>query len=238
MQQIQKTARLAGVLYLFSAIAVGVPLIYVPTVLVIPGNPTATANKVLAHEVLFRWCMLGELAGAIAFLFMVRALYRLLFRVNERQASLMVTLVIISLPMTFLNVLSEIASLTLLHGPTFLSVIGQAQRNALAMFFLGLHGDGANLTNIFWGLWLFPFGVLVWRSGFIPRVLGAWLVLNGVALVTVSLTALFLPAELNIVNRLATLPELGELWIMAWLLIVGVKTPIPSSDGIANPADR
>jgi len=238
MQQIQKTARLAGAMYLFSAIAVGVPLIYVPTVLIIPGNATETANNILAHEVLFRECMLSELVGAIAFLFVARALYRLLFKVNERQASLMVMLVIISLPMTFLNVLNEIASLTLLHGTTFLSVVGQAQRNALAMFFLGLHGQGANLTNVFWGLWLFPFGALVWKSGFIPRVLGAWLVLNGIALVTVSLTALFLPAELNIVKNLAILPELGELWIMAWLLIVGVKTSVPDNNAMAKVPDR
>ena len=238
MQPSRRTARRAGALYLLSAIAEGLPLIYVPIALVVSGDAAATARNLLAHQAIFRLCMLSELAGAIVFLFAVRALYQLLSSVSEKQASLMVVLVLVSLPMTFLNVLNEIATLTLLQGFPFLSVFGQAQRDTLAMFFLGLHADGANLCNVFWGLWLFPLGVLVWRSGFIPRALGAWLVLNGVALVTVSLTAVFLPAELTLVNRLAILPELGELLIMAWLLIVGVKAAAPEGAAAATIADR
>jgi hypothetical protein len=91
------------------------------------------------------------------------------------------------------------------------------------MLFLGLHGDGVQLANIFWGLWLFPFGLLVIRSRFIPRILGAWLILNGVALVGVSLTALLHPASVDIANRIAIVPELGELWIMVWLIFLGVR---------------
>lgn len=225
MNSTQKTARIAGGLYLLSAATAGVPLIYVPSTLIVSGNAAETANKILASEMSFRACIISELIGAIIFIFMVRVLYRLLSGVNKTHASLMVVLVLISVPITFLNVLNEIAALTLLHGDEFLSVFDKPQRDALAMLFLGLHGDGANLANIFWGLWLFPFGVLVMRSGFLPRILGVLLILNCFALVAVSLTALLLPAYLDVVNRSAIIPELGELWMMAWLLIKGVRAP-------------
>lgn len=225
MHSARKTARMAGALYLLSAVAAGIPLIYIPSALIIPGNAVATAGKILASETLFRVCMVSELAGAILLFILVRILYRLLNQVNRTQASLMVSLVAISIPITFLNVLNEIAALTLLQGATFLSAFDQAQRDALALMFLGLHGDGVNLANIFWGLWLLPFGSLVIRSRFFPRILGVLLLLNGCALVAVSLTRLLLPAYLDLANRLAMVPELGELWMMVWLMVKGVRVP-------------
>ena len=223
MNSAQKTARIAGALYLLSAAAAGVPLIYIPTALIVDGNAAATAHNILASETIFRACIVSELIGAIVFIFLVRALYRLLSGVNKTHASLMVTLVLVSVPITFLNVLNEIAALTLMHGAYSLSVFDNSQRDALAMLFLGLHGDGANVANIFWGLWLLPFGVLVMRSGFFPRILGLWLIADCFALVAVSLTGLLLPSHLNVLNRVAILQELGELWMMAWLLIRGVR---------------
>ena len=181
----------------------------------------------------FRLCMVSELMGAVVFIFMVRALYRLLSGVNKTHASLMVILALASVAITFVNVLNESAALTLLHGANYPSVFDKPQRDALALLFLGSHGDGANIANIFWGLWLFPFGVLVWRSGFFPPILGAWLIGDGFALMAVSLTGLLLPAHLNIVNRIATLPELGELGMMAWLLIKGVR--VAPASGYATP---
>jgi hypothetical protein len=212
-------------LYLISAAAAGVPLIYVPGKLIIADNATATADKVLTFEVPFRICMVSELTGAILLLFVVRILYQLLNEIDKGQASLMVTFVLISVPITFLNVLNDVAVLALLHGGTFLSVFNGAQRNALALMFLGLHAAGANLANIFWGLWLFPFGSLVLRSRLFPRVLGALLILNGCALIAVSLTQLLLPAYSDLVARLAIVPELGELWMMVWLIVKGVRVP-------------
>ena len=223
----RRTARIAGALYLLSAVAAGMPLIYLSSKLIAPDDAAKTAGNILASEASFRACMVSELTGAIMFIFVVRALYRLLGEVNKTLASLMVTLVLISVPITCLNVLNEVVALRLLHGNSFLGIVDHAQRDALALLFLNLHGDGASLANIFWGLWLFPFGTLVMRSEFIPRILGALLILNGVALVVVSLTALMLPTHLDSVSRYAVIPELGELWMMAWLLIKGVR-PLPS----------
>ena len=151
-----RTARIAGALYLLSAAAAGVPLIYFSSTLVVPDDAAKTAGNILASEASFRACMVSELIGAITFIFVVRALYRLLGEVSKTQASLMVTLVLISVPITFLNVLNEVAALRLLHGDSFLGIVTGAQRDALTLLFLNLHADGVSLANIFWGLWLFP----------------------------------------------------------------------------------
>ena len=116
--------------------------------------------------------MVCELVNAVMFVFVVRALYRLFRGVDERQASLMLTLFLPSVPISFLNVLNEIAALALFRGADYLSVFGEPEREALGMLFIRLHGHGVNLAAIFWGLWLIPFGVLVIRSGFFPKVAG------------------------------------------------------------------
>jgi hypothetical protein len=106
-------------------------------------------------------------------------------------------------------------------------VFDQPQREALGLFFLRLHHHGLIVDQIFWGLWLFPFGLLVMRSRFLPRALGLLLLVNGMAYVAVSVTSLVAPDFLRVVS-LATLPALlGELWIMLWLLIKGVRVPPP-----------
>jgi Domain of unknown function (DUF4386) len=223
MHPTDKAARVAGVLYLVMGLPAVFSLIYVPGKLIVPGNATATAHNILASEMLFRVGIVAELVNAVGFMFVVRALYRLLNGVDQRYASLMVTLFLLSVPISFLNVLNEIAALTLFRGADFLSVFGQQQREALGMLFLRLHGQGINLAAIFWGLWLFPFGVLVMRSGFLPRILGVLLIINCFAYPVVSLTSWLLPSYLQVVDRFATIAELGELWIMLWLLIKGAK---------------
>jgi hypothetical protein len=122
----------------------------------------------------------------------------------------MVTLVLLSVPITFINVLSELAALDLIQGPPFLATIDTPQRDALAMLCLDLHGDGVSLANIFWGLWLLPFGMLVIRSRALPRLIGAWLIADCFGLVAVSLSTLLIPAYVDIVSKLAIPAELGN----------------------------
>ena len=200
-------------------------LIYVPRTLIVPGNATTTANNVLAHETLFRLGILADLISSVIFICLVIALYRLLSGVNKTHASLMVILVLVSVAVGFVNVLNNIAALTLFRGADFLAVFDKPQRDALAMLFLGLHSQGNFVNEIFWGLWLFPFGVLVMRSGFLPRILGVLLIVNCFAYVAASLTWLLLPTY-GVVVFGAVMPALlGELWIMLWLLMKGAKVP-------------
>jgi uncharacterized protein DUF4386 len=99
-------------------------------------------------------------------------------------------------------VLNDAAVLILVRGADFLSVFDKPQRDALAMLFLRIHGQGILAAEIFWGLWLFPLAILVYRSRFLPRFLGVWLIINGFAYVAISLTGLLLPQYEDKVSRL------------------------------------
>jgi hypothetical protein len=223
MHPTDRTARVAGLLYLLMGIPAPFSLIYIPRTLIVPGNATATANNILAHEMLFRFGIASELLSSVAFIFLVMALYRLFSGVNKTHASLMVTLVLVSVAVGFVNVLNNIAALTLFRGGDFLSGFSKGQLDALAMLFLGLHRQGNLINQIFWGLWLFPFGVLVYRSRFLPRILGVLLIPACFGYLAASLTLLLLPSHGTVVSRVAMILGAGELPIMLWLLIMGAK---------------
>ncbi len=201
IKKLKKQARLAGLLYLLASIPAPFGLIYVPGTLIVPGDATATADHVRASETLLRLGIASELIGFIIFIFVVLALYRLFKAVNEKHALAMAILLLVSIPISLLNVLNEIAALVLVSGADFLSALEKGQLDALAYLFLRLHGQGFIVAQIFWGLWLFPFGLLVIRSGFIPRVLGFLLFIAGFAYLADSMTALILPSYRHIVNQ-------------------------------------
>src|SRR5438445_11774978 len=201
MHPTDKAARVAGAVYLSMVVTAPFSLIYIPSTLIVRGNATATASKILSHETLFRLGIVADLITSIIFICVVLALYRLLSGVNKTHASLMVALVLVSVAVGFVNVLNNIAALTLFRGADFLAVFDKPQRDALAMLFLGLHRQGLTIDGIFWGLWLFPFGVLVMRSGFLPRILGVWLIVNCFAYLALSFTGLLLPQHADMVSR-------------------------------------
>jgi hypothetical protein len=200
-------------------------MIYVPSKLIVDGNAAATANNISASETLFRLGIAGELIGQAGFIFVALALYELLKGVNRRHASLMVTLIVVSIPIAFLNELNSIAALVLVRGADFLSIFEKPQRDALAMLFLHLHNHGFGVAEIFWGLWLFPLGLLVYKSRFLPRFLGVWLAIGGFANVILSLTGILLPQYQDKVFTYSQPATLGELVFMLWLIIKGARPP-------------
>ena len=223
MNSTKRQARVAGLLYLLASIPAPFALIYVPNRLIVPGDATATANHLRTSETLFRLGIVSEVFGFIMFIFVVLALYRLFKGVNEKHALAMAILLLVSIPISLLNVLNDIAALILVSGADFLSVFDKGQLDALAYLFLRLHGQGFVVAQIFWGLWLFPFGILVIRSGFIPRFLGYLLFIAGFGYVASSFTSLLLPSYAHAVDQFAGILELGELLIIFWLLIWGAK---------------
>jgi hypothetical protein len=120
-------------------------------------------------------------------------------------------------------VLNDAAALILVRGADFLSVFDKPQRDALAMLFLRLHHEEIVAAEIFWGLWLFPLGILVYRSRFLPRFLGVWLIINGFAYLAMSLTGLLLPRYEDMVSNVTLPALLGEVAFVLWLLIKGAK---------------
>ena len=224
MTLLSKNARVAGFLYILASVVGVVRLMYIPNVLFVSGNATATAANVAAHESLFRWGIVSSLLGAALWLFVPLALYRLLKGVDQTLAVLMVILgSLMQVPLFFCNTVNDVAALLLARGADFLSVFDKPQRDALAMLFLNLHHqlDLASLT--FGGLWLLPFGLLVYRSRFLPRFLGVWLTLAGFAWLAFSLTSLLFPAYGDKAFSITQPIAMGEVATMLWLVIMGAK---------------
>src|SRR6266480_1105981 len=207
MHPLKKAARIAGAIYLSMVITGPFSLIYVPSKLIVRGNAAATADNILAHETMFRLSILADLVGQVIFICIAIALYRLLSGVNKIWAALI-----------------------LFRSADFLAVFDKPQRDALGMLFIRLHSQGILIDEMFWGLWLFPFGLLVYRSGFLPRFIGVWLMINCFGYVVLSVTALFFPAYYETAFKMAQPVLFGELAIMLWLLIKGAKVPtLPSA---------
>jgi hypothetical protein len=223
MNSTKRMARIAGVLYLVNGVTGFFSIIYVPRRVMVPGNAAATAGNVIASERLFRLGIASEVICAVEFIYLLWVLYRLLSGTSKTHASLMVIFGLAFVPIMCMNAVSGIAALTLLRGADFLSVFDQPQRESLAMVFLGLRGYGYDVGWIF-GLWLFHFGVCVWKSRFLPRFLGVLLIAACFGYLAVSLTPLLLPSYANLVGRIANIPlTLGEPAIILWLLIRGAK---------------
>ncbi len=225
MRSTRNPGRFAGLLYVLTSIVGFSAMGYVPGKLIVDGNATATASNIAAHETLFRLGIAGGLIGQAGFIFVALALYDLLKGVNRRQASLMATLILISIPIAFLNELNAIAALILVRGADFLTAFEKPQRDALAMLFINLHGHGFGVAEIFWGLWLFPLALLVYRSRFLPRFLGVWLAIAGFAWVMLSLTGVLLPQYEDKAYTVFQPAFFGEIAFMLWLVIKGAKPP-------------
>jgi hypothetical protein len=225
-----KAAKTAGILYFLTALIAPIGLMYVPGKIIVTGDAAATAERIRSSEWLLRLGIGAELIPQIIAIFVVLALYRLFKPVDKNQAVLMVVLGgLISIPIMFLSVLNEIAALILVNSADYLSVFNRSQLDALAYFFMRLHGQGLVLASVFWGLWLFPFGTLVIRSGFIPRVLGYLLMIAGVGYVVSSFTTLLIPQYSKLVGNIAMVLYSGELPIIFWLLIWGTRLKPTSS---------
>jgi hypothetical protein len=235
MSSLRNPGRQAGFLYLFLVVVAPFALIYIPDKLIVRGNATATANNVLAHETLFRLGIAVGLMSTVIFILLVMALYRLLRGVNQTQASLMAVLALVSSAVGFMNALNNLAALLLFRGADFLTVVEKAQRDALAMLFLRLDFQGDVINEILWGLWLLPLAMLVYRSRFLPRFLGVWLFINGVAYVIISFVGLLLPQYYGVVFNRSFPALLGEMALMLWLVIKGAK-PQPSDAAASVPA--
>jgi len=223
MHPLKKAARVAGAVYLSMIITGPFSLIYIPGKLIVRGNATATAANVLAHDTLFRFGIVAGLFSQVLFICLAIALYRLLADVDKTWARLMVGFVLVAAAVGFVIELNNLGALILFRSGEFLTVFDKAQLDALGMLFIRLHGQGNTIAEIFWGLWLFPFGLLVFRSGFLPRFIGVWLMINCFGYLVLFMTALFFPAYNDKVFLFLQPVLFGELAIMLWLLIKGAK---------------
>ena len=218
-------ARTAGLLYLVVVLMGIVSLAYVPSQTIVPGDAAATVARIIATQPLFR---VGIAAGAlcyVAFALLPFALYRLLGPVNRPAAVLMVALAVISVPLSFVNLTHKLDVLTLVSGASYLQALPPAQLQAQVMLSLAAYGNGILLAKIFWGLWLLPFGYLVFVSGILPRVLGVLLMLGCAGYLVDVAGRLLVPGfPESALASVVTLPaSLGEIGTCLWLLVVGAR---------------
>jgi uncharacterized protein DUF4386 len=223
MDSIKSQARRAGLLYVLASSLAPFAYLYVPGVLLVEGDALATADRVRASENLLRAAIVAELYGVTVLLFAALALYQLFKRVDERTSILMAVLMLVSVPISYVNVLSNIAPLILLKNQAIVAVLDPGQVAAQMTLFLRLHNYGLVVNQIFWGLWLFPMGVLVMRSGFLPRWLGIPLFFAGAGYMINSLGTLLLPSSLRWITENLQILGVGEMPFSLYLLIWGVR---------------
>jgi hypothetical protein len=216
--------RIAGLWYLLLVLLGPLRLIYIPAKLFDFKNVPATVDNIAAHEWLFRIGMVSDLAIAIILIFLTLALFRL-FRAIDAKLAILVVLFGGVLPslIYFINVTTDAGALTIVNGADFLSVFSRAQQEALVVLLLKLHNHQITAAETLWGIWLFPLALLTYRSRFMPRFLGIWLGINGLAYVILSVTG-FLAAQYSATLFKIFQPALlGELAFMLWLVIKGAE---------------
>lgn len=212
-------ARIAGVLYLLM-IPLGIfGIMYVPAALIVSGDAAATANNLLANESLYRLSIFSALLIQIVQIFLVLVLYKLLKYVNKIHAVLMVVFALAAVPIAMLNELNQFAVLLLLGGADYLTLFGADQLHSQVMFFLDLHEHGIFIAQLFWGLWLFPMGYLVFKSGFLPKFIGVLLMIGCFGYL---IDAVIFYLSLDIDVTISGFTFIGEVLLPLWLVIKGV----------------
>jgi hypothetical protein len=221
MNDNRRSARIAGLLYLIVAITAPFGLMVVPARLIVANDATATASLLASHAGMLRLGMLSELFHQALEVFMVLVLYGLFKPVNLTLARQMLVLGLVPIPIVFINVLGEVAAATMASPPGWLAVFDKPQLDAMALLSMNLHATGLQLAAVFWGLWLVPFGLLAWRSGFIPKVFGALVIASAVGYVTGAFTTLIAPQLADALGTPTFLLLLGEPAMILWLALVG-----------------
>ena len=223
IQTERRTARIAGLWYLLLAAGSGYSWFYMAAAYV-EGDAAATTAKILATGSGYLASIAGSVVGQVGFLLLALALYRLFRRTSEPQARLLASFVMVSVPIMFANIVFQAGAYALLTRADFLNVFAASQAKALAMVLVQLHIVGVHIVEVFWGLWLFPFARLAYRSGLFPRILAVLLAVSGGAYVVCSASYLLVPNAFAILERyLSLLEAAGEIPMLVWLLSVGVK---------------
>ena len=222
--ELKKTARLAGLYYLLNVLASIYGMVYVSSKISMAGTPAEAIDNLIANEFLFRTGIYIRLLSSIPWILLALTLYHLLNSVNHYLAKLMFGWMVLSIPIGFIAEAFNISSL-LIANDEILKTVGIIQRQEYAVLLLKISSNIISVSEMFWGLWLLPFGILIFKSGFIPSVLGVLLLLGGAGYILECSSFLLFPSYKSSVSQITLLfGSLGEISIMIWFLIKAVRT--------------
>lgn len=220
-----KTARTAGLIYLMLVISGLIYLVYIPGQLIVRDSASITFENISNSEFLFRLGIVTAIFSSLVFTSLSLILYKLLHKVNETHAIFMVLFVLLSIPISFVNILNKFSVLDLINVAESAQIFSEAELHNQVMFQLGNYSNGVEISQIFWGLWLFPFGYLVYKSGFLPQFLGIFL-MAGCFGYLISFFGGFLFSDFNktLISEFIGIPAaIGEIGTCLWLLIMGAN---------------
>jgi hypothetical protein len=213
-------ALIAGVGLLIMAIAAAFAEIYVYPKLVVSGNATATAQNIIVNKTLFTAAIFGYLVTFVCDLIVTWALYVLLKPVNENLSLLTALFRLVYTVIALGALLNLVTVLRLLNTSNTLTLFSPDQFSAQVMLFLTTFRSNWYFGLLFFGIHLGLLGYLVFRSNYIPKILGVLLVVAGLGYLLTNLKPFLFP-QLNV--DFAEYTFYGELIFMAWLLIKGSK---------------
>jgi Domain of unknown function (DUF4386) len=220
----RQRARLAGALYLFIVVAGTYAEVFVRSTVIVPGDPDATATRMLAAESRYRWAAAGELLMWAFDITVTLLLYELLRPVGKSLALLAAVFRLVAIAVLIQNTMYHFAPLGLLGSAPYMSVLGAEQARALALYSLRMHGMGYNLSLIYFGFHCLLLGYLISRSDFLPRVLGWVLVPAGLGYLINSFAGFVAPSVAGRLFPWVLMPAFfAELALSLWLLAMGVN---------------
>ena len=222
MDSLKRTARIAGILTLLMAVVAPFGMMYVPSTLVVPGDATATANNIVASEGLLR---LGIADNAVVFLIeivLVVMLYVLLKPVSKTWSLVAAFARLGMTTIQGINLFNQFMALQLLGGAAYLNSFEPGQLHALALAFMNAFESVALIWGLFFALHLFVLGALVYKSGYIPRVIGILLLVASLCYLVQSFGTILLPGYDELWSAVG-LVSMVELAFPLWLVIKGVR---------------
>mgnify|MGYP000922645187 CR=1 FL=1 len=221
----KKTARIAGLLYLGVVLTGIFTLMYVPSKLIVTDNELLTYQNITSSEKLFRLGIISGLLCYTFFLFLPLVLYKLLKPINETYAKLMVLFAVLSVPIFFLNVQNEFSILSLIKSEKNKLGVSTEHIQSQVMSYLEQFDNGMRIIHIFSGLWLFPFGYLVFKSGILPKILGVLLMVGcfGYIINFIGYTLIDNYSKIGVSSYISLPASIGEIGTCLWLLIIGAK---------------
>jgi len=228
MNSLNKTARVAGLMYLIYMVVHILANIIGRSNFIVYGDAIETANRILASAWQFRFGIMIDLLGAVLFLLTAWALYVLLKPVNKKIALLFLLLNLCGVVIYSFNLLNQLTALLLLNGDVYLKIFQADQLQSLSMLFLNIYKNGYMMAQIFFAIWVFPLGYLIFKSNFLPKILGIILMIHSFTWLLYVILFFFIPNFIGITYISFPLGFIAEFGLSMWLLIKGAKEPKPT----------